>query len=104
MIITLGVLLVTMALLLAIETIIDDHSMAFIYAPMAAAIMIIVLPFLATDLITDENTSRAARFGTFAAAFPLSIAFVAAVTCSAVFVRNRVETKRRIAAQRDLAT
>ena len=66
MITTLGVLLVTMALLLAIVAIIDDHSMAFIYAPMAAAIMIIVLPFLATDLITDENTSRAARFGTFA--------------------------------------
>jgi len=104
MIITISVLAVTTALLLMIGAIIDDHSMAFIYVPMAAAIMIIVLPFLATDLITDENTSRAAYFGILAGAFPLSIALVAAVACSAAFVRNRVDTKRRIAAQNELAT
>jgi len=106
MIITISVLAVTTALLLMIGAIVDDHSMPFIYVPMAAAItnMIIVLPFLATDLITDENTSRAAYFGILAAAFPLSIALVAAVACSAAFVRNRVDTKRRIAAQNELAT
>ncbi|MDV6277767.1 hypothetical protein R3Q06_30180 [Rhodococcus erythropolis] len=104
MIITISALAVTSFLLVFGAFYIFDEGATFYLPPMVGALVILALPLTTLDVLRDENTSGAVQLGILAAAFPLSIALVVAAMCSAVFARNRVDTKRSTAAQKGLAT
>ncbi len=104
MIITIIVLAVTSYLLVFGAFYISDDGLKFYLPPMVAALAVPTLTLGSFNVITDEKTSGTAQLGILAAAFPLSIAFVVAAMWTAMFARNRVDTKRSTAAQKGLAT
>ncbi|MBW4818217.1 MULTISPECIES: hypothetical protein [Rhodococcus erythropolis group] len=104
MIITIIVLAVTSYLLVFGAFYISDDGLKFYLPPMVAALAVPTLTLGSFNVITDEKTSGTAQLGILAAAFPLSIALVVAAMWTAMFARNRVDTKRSTAAQKGLAT
>lgn len=104
MIITIIVLAVTSYLLVFGAFYILDDGAKFYLPPMVGALVVPTLTLGSFRVITDEKTSGAVQLGILAAAFPLSIALVVAAMWTAMFARNRVDTKRSTAAQKGLAT
>jgi 4-amino-4-deoxy-L-arabinose transferase-like glycosyltransferase len=104
MIITIIVLAVTSYLLVFGAFYISDDGLKFYLPPMVAALAVPTLTLGSFNVITDEKTSGTAQLGILAAAVPLSIALVVAAMWTAMFARNRVDTKRSTAAQKGLAT
>lgn len=104
MIIAIIVLAVTSYLLVFGAFYISDDGLKFYLPPMVAALAVPTLTLGSFNVITDEKTSGTAQLGILAAAFSLSIALVVAAMWTAMFARNRVDTKRSTAAQKGLAT